>query len=118
MCSQNAVALASVGKKRLRAHGDRGGMKYGKLAVAKIQLRDAGDMRKSENGHCTATKLTRNAAPSAADCAQRFHPPIRCRSRSITIAGYGVIFFDRIASRLPHRRERAKWAGLLVYSAH
>src|SRR5580700_10225835 len=85
--TKKAMALASVGKKRLRAHGDWGRMKYGKLFVAKTQLRDAGDIRKSAKGHCTATKLARNAAPSAADCAHRFHPPIRWRSRSITIAG-------------------------------
>src|SRR5438094_392652 len=84
---QNSPAPASVGRNRLRTEYHVGGAKYGNSCVAKNQLRDAGDIRKSANRHCTATKLASVAAPSVTACVHVLHAPVRRRSRSNTIAG-------------------------------
>src|ERR1700734_2991279 len=62
-------------------------MKWGYVVGGKIPFREAGDIRKFANGHCTATKLTRKAAPNVAACFQRVQSAGRCRNRSKIIAG-------------------------------
>src|SRR4029077_13266261 len=61
--------------------------KYGKLLVAKNQLRDAGDIRKLAKGHWTTRKLASEDAPRIAAWAERVSVVMRRRTTSKTMAG-------------------------------
>ena len=51
--------------------------------VPKIQLRAPGDIRKSANGHCTATNTTKKARPIKRARVSGRQVLVRCRIRSI-----------------------------------